>query len=323
MQKEFALHWKAFMHDTGVGMQDATCYESRISFPTDVKLIWSCCHQVYLLIQQSRRTMRLRKSRMNYARQKQLFQSYQKTRKKTRRAEKKLRKKLLKFLLKLIDHLSELQKKNPTLGKKQQTKMRYIIKVYEQQHSKLYGLVKEIKNRIVSLSKPYIRPIVRGKETKTVEFGAKVNILQVDGINFIEHLSYDAFHEGTRLQNGIHLQRKLFGRCTHQSADQIYATNTNRKYCKKNNIATNFIPKGKQKLQHIEQAAVLRKTLNMARATILEGSFGNEKQHYLLQKIAARNQTTETCWIFFGIFTSNAVRMAERMASMQQHSRAA
>ena len=324
MQIELAKYWKPFMHDTGIGMQDATCYESRISFPTDVKLIWNCCHEAYQFIQHNRKALKLRKSRMNYHRQKENFQSYQKTKKKTRRKEKKLRKKLLKFLLKLLQHLNALQEKySIALPAKQQNKLRTIIKIYEQQHGKLYGHTKEIKNRIVSLSKPYIRPIVRGKETKTVEFGAKVNMLQINGINFIEHLSYDAFNEGTRMQSGIYLQRKLFGKCTHHSADQIYATNANRKYCKQNNIATNFIPKGKQKILHIEQAAVLRKKLNIARATILEGSFGNEKNHYLLQKIAARNQTTETCWIFFGIFTSNAVRMADRITAIQQHSRAA
>lgn len=320
MQKEFALYWKPFMQQTGVGMQDATCYESRISFPTDVKLIWKCCQEVYALIQQQRRLLKLRKSRMNYQKQKQLVQSYQKSKKKTRRIEKKLRKKLLKFLLNLLQQLPILAP--APLSKKEQTKLKYVQKVYEQQHEKLYGN-QPISNRIVSLSKPYIRPIVRGKEIKTVEFGAKVNMLQIDGINFIEHLSYDAFNEGTRLQSGIYLQRKLFGKCTHQSADQIYATNANRTYCKQNDIVTNFIPKGKQKLQHIEQAAALRKTLNIARGTILEGSFGNEKNHYLLQKIPARNQTTETCWIFFGIFTSNAVRMANRMAAALQHSRAA
>lgn len=323
MQKQFAAYWKPFMHEINVGMQDATCYESRISFPTDVKLIWNCCHQTYLMIQQSRKLLKLRKSRMNYLRQKQIFQSYQKTKKKTRRAEKKVRKKLLKFLLNLIEHLNSLQQKHQTLSQKQTSKMSHIIKVYEQQHGKFYGQVQEIKNRIVSLSKPYIRPIVRGKETKTVEFGAKVNILQVDGINFIEHLSYDAFNEGTRMQSGIYLQRKLFGKCSHHSADQIYATNANRKYCKQNNIVTNFTPKGKQKIQHIEQAAALRKTLNIARGTILEGSFGNEKENYFLKKIPARNQTTETCWIFFGIFTSNAVRMADRIAAAQLHARAA
>lgn len=323
MQKAFAQYWKPFMEHTSIGMQDATCYESRISFPTDVKLLWNCCHQAYQMIQQQRKALKLRRSRMNYGRQKQFFQSYQKTKKKTRRKEKKLRKKLLKFLFKLIDHLNELQQKTPVLTQKQRTRMQHILKVYEQQHGKAYGKVKEIKDRIVSLSKPYIRPIVRGKETKTVEFGAKVNILQVDGINFIEHFNYDAFHEGNRFQNGIHLQRKLFGKCTHQSADRIYATNANRKYCTENKIAHNFIPKGKQRLQHIEQAAALRKILNIARGTILEGSFGNEKQHYLLQKVAARNQVTETCWIFFGIFTANAVRMANRIAEAMQKSRAA
>lgn len=257
---------------------------------------------------------------MNYPRQKENFLSYQKTRKKTRRAEKKLRKKLLKFLLRLTDHLDQLKDKK--LSDKQERKLDHIKKVYEQQYEKLYSDA-VIKNRIVSLSKPYIRPIVRGKETKTVEFGAKVNVLQVNGINFIEQISFNAFNEGIRLIDGIYLQRKLFGKCTHQSADQIYATNANRKYCTQNKIATNFIAKGRQKPDYIEQAAVLRKVLNAGRSTILEGSFGNQKNHYLLQKIAARNQQTETCWIFFGIFTSNAVQIAKRMQTAQQQSRAA
>jgi hypothetical protein len=320
IQKVFADHWKPYMHETAVGMQDATCFESRISFPTDVKLIWTCCQSIYQMIQEQRKSLRLRKSRMNYHRQKENFQSYQRTKKKTRREEKKLRKKLLKFLLKLTQHLDELKGKK--LSNKQKSKLKHVKKVYEQQHEKLYGN-KPIKDRIVSLSKPYIRPIIRGKETKTVEFGAKVNILQVNGINFIEHFSYDAFNEGTRLISGIYLQRKLFGKCTHQSADQIYATNANRKYCTQNKIANNFIPKGRQKADYTEQTAVLRKILNVARATILEGSFGNEKNHYLLQKIAARNQDTENCWIFFGIFTSNAVQIAKRMQTAQQQSRAA
>ena len=189
MQKEFAVHWRPYMQQTNIGMQDATCYESRISFPTDVKLIWKCCHEIYLLIQQQRKLLKLRKSRMNYHRQKISFQSFQKTRKKSRRAEKRLRKKLLNFLRKLMDHTDGLHPKE--LSKKQQTKLKVIKKIKEE-HEKLYGN-KPIKDRIVSLGKPYIRPIVRGKETKTVEFGAKINILQIEGINFIEHLSYDAF----------------------------------------------------------------------------------------------------------------------------------
>lgn len=68
-----------------------------------------------------------------------------------------------------------------------------------------------IPNRIVSLSKPHLRPIVRGKEVKSVEFGAKVNNILVDGISFIEKLSFNAFNEGTRLVHCLKMHKRLFG----------------------------------------------------------------------------------------------------------------
>ena len=46
-------------------------------------------------------------------------------------------------------------------------------------------------------------------EEKSVEFGAKVNNIQIDGISFIEHLSFKAFNEGIRLKDCIRMQQKL------------------------------------------------------------------------------------------------------------------
>ena len=54
----------------------------------------------------------------------------------------------------------------------------------------------KVSDCIVSIDRHYIRPIVRDKEAKSVEFGAKVNNIQIDGISFIEHISFKAFHEG-------------------------------------------------------------------------------------------------------------------------------
>jgi transposase, IS5 family len=322
LQKTLAEHWKPHMNATHVGMQDATCYESRIAYPTDVKLLWECCTEVHAILQDGRKKSGLRKSRCKFGKRQQEYLSYQKARKKTKRKEKKMIKKLLKFLLRL---LVLLEKTHALLSVRKIARLQTIIKIYQQQHQKAYGTNSEpIKDRIVSLSKPYVRPIVRGKEAKPVEFGAKVNKVQIDGISFIEQISFDAFNECTRYKEGIYLQRKLFGKCTHQSADTIYATNENRRYSKEQNIHTNFIPKGKQKAQYLDQAALLRKELNKERATVLEGSFGNEKNHYLLQKINARNQTTETCWIFFGMITANASIIARRMKkTTQQKARAA
>lgn len=314
MQQILASHWKPYMNDTHISSEDATCYESRIAFPTPVKLVWQCCNKTYLLYNHLRRAGKLRGSRCNYEKYRLLFLKYQQTKKKTRRAEKKLLKTLLKFLLRLLQLIEDLSKHQPVkLSLKQAAEMRAVIKVYGQQHDKAYGKTDKIQDRIVSLCKPYIRPIVRGKEAKAVEFGAKVNKLQVDGISFIEHFSYDAFNEGTRLKECVHLHRKLFGKCTHHSADKIYATNANRSYCTKEKIFTNFAPKGKQKQAHIEQNRTMRTVLNKERSTRLEGSFGNEKNHYLLQKVNARNAITEKCWIFFGIMTANASIITNRM----------
>jgi len=315
-QNALAAKWKPYLQQTQTSMQDATCYESRITHPTDVKLLWQSCSEVYEMMQDILKKQNKRRSRANHALRRKEYLSYQKSKKKTRRAEKKLRKKLIKYLRRLLELNSILSKQhNITLSHRLSKRLETIGNIYEQQIKKVAG--EQIENRIVSISKEYIRPIIRGKETKSVEFGAKVNKLQVDGISFIEHLGYDAFNEGTRLQNGIRLHHELFGKCKQFSGDAIYATNKNRAYLKKKGIAHNFVPKGRQKAAHIEQNQQMSTLLNKERGTKLEGSFGNEKNHYLLSKVRARNQDTETCWIFFGIHTANAVNIGKRMLEKQ------
>ena len=62
-----------------------------------------------------------------------------------------------------------------------------IRKVLVQEKEMLAG--RKVSDRIVSIDCHYVRPIVRGKESKSVEFGAKVGNIQIDGISFIEHIS--------------------------------------------------------------------------------------------------------------------------------------
>ena len=172
---------------------------------------------------------------------------------------------------------------------------------------------KKVRDRIVSIDRHYVRPIVRGKETKSVEFGAKVNNIQIDGISFIEHLSFKAFNEGIRLKDCIRMQQKLMNvrvRCV--AADSIYANNANRKFCTKYGISTSFVRKG-MAARDESLRKVLRSELSKERATRLEGSFGTQKQHYSLSRIKARNRKTEILWIFFGIHTANAILMIDKV----------
>ena len=158
---------------------------------------------------------------------------------------------------------------------------------------------KEVKHRIVSIDRPYIRPIVRGKENKRVEFGAKVNNIQIDGISFIEHHSFEAFNEGVRLQECIEYQQELTGvKVAKVGADTIYANNDNRRYCTENGITTCFVRKGPKPKNEDADISTARRMIGTLRSTAMEGSFGNQKQHYGVGRIAARNSRSETLLLF-------------------------
>ena len=154
---------------------------------------------------------------------------------------------------------------------------------------------------------------VRGKENKRVEFGAKVNNIQIDGISFIEHHSFEAFNEGVRLKQCIEYQKELTGIDVREiGADTIYANNENRKYCTENGITTCFARKGPKPKDQDDATTASRRIIGNLRATVMEGSFGNQKLHYGVGRIAARNSRSETLLLFFGIHLANAAILAQR-----------
>ena len=319
-QLRLASYWKPYMENTDTGLTDATCYESYIAYPTDVKLIWKCCNEAFELIQRLRKQLKLRRSRANHDKQKTRYLAFSKRRKNGIRKNKKLCRSLLKYLDRLLVQANDLLAR--PLPKTNINRLWTIEKIKQQQWEIYFGKQSKIPDRIVSLHKPYIRPIVRGKETKPVEFGAKVNKVQIDGISFIEHISFGAFNEGTRMVSSIGMQTRYFGKCNRMGADAIYGTNANRKHCTQNDIATCFVAKGRQG-DDAQQKSQMRSILGKARSTRLEGSFGNEKNHYLLNKIKARTATNEVAWIFFGMLTSNAVNITKRRMKSKESKKAA
>ena len=212
-----------------------------------------------------------------------------------------IKRRLLQLLEKLLEQLKLLHssyRDRLTLSSDYQRRFSVIQRVLDQGKYLFAG--KKVSDRIVSIDRHYLRPIIRGKETKSVEFGAKVNNIQIDGISFIEHISFKAFNEGVRLKDCIHLQQQLIKvRVKALAADSIYANNANRKFCTKYHISTSFKRKGRAAKDE-PLRRILRSELSRERATRLEGSFGTQKQHYSLVRIKARNRKTEVLWTFFG-----------------------
>ena len=81
--------------------------------------------------------------------------------------------------------------------------------LYEQQKYMFDNKVKRVENRIVSISQPHIRPIVRGKAKTPTEFGAKYDVSN-DGKGHarLEKISFDPYNEGCNLQDAIERYRK-------------------------------------------------------------------------------------------------------------------
>ena len=316
VQSVLADYWKAYLNQTDIMLEDATCYETSMRYPTNVKLLWECTEWSYNQLKLVCKYLKIRMPRNKYEQQWNKYNDYSHKRKKTHKDTVKRIRSLLYLLDKILVLLREIENQNDqklSLPKSYYVKLRTIRKVLKQQREIFETGNNSVPNRIVSISKSYIRPIVRGKEVKAVEFGAKVNMIQFDGINFIEHLSFNAFNEGTRLVKSIRYGRSLFGKIRCISADDIYATNANRKYSTRAHIVNNFKRKGRAG-KHEEHRMIIARELRKERTIRMEGSFGTEKEHYGLTRIKARTEENEILWIFFGVHTANAVRIAKRLA---------
>ena len=313
LQLILAEHWKPYLENLHVCMTDATCYESHLHFPTDVKLLWEGIVWLHRHLCKHCRTLHIQRPLNKYLDVSRAYLAYSKLRKRRKSQPSMIKRRLLQLLEKLLDQLKQLHssyRDRLTLPSDYQIRFS-VMRVLEQGKNLFAG--KKVSDRIVSIDRHYLRPIIRGKETKSVEFGAKVNNIQIDGISFIEHISFKAFNEGVRLKDCIHLQQQLIKvRVKAIAADSIYANNANRKFCTKYHISTSSKRKGRAaKDEPIRK--ILRSKLSRERATRLEGSFGTQKQHYSLARIKARNRKTEMLWIFFGIHTANAVCMIEKV----------
>lgn len=315
--------WDSLLKDKDLCMSDATCYESHLRYPTDIKLMWECSEWLHSLLHNTCREQGERLPRSKYNDMDKARLAYAKQRKPKKSATRRIRRRLLNLLGKLIGQWDSLCRRYApviVLTAEQHKRILAIREVLRQQRDHFDR--KEVKHRIVSIDRPYIRPIVRGKENKRVEFGAKVNNIQIDGISFMEHHSFEAFNEGTRLRQCVEYQESLTGvKVTRIGMDTIYASNENWKYCTQQCIMTNFVRKGPKPKDEPADVSTGRRIIGNLRATVMEGSFGNQKQRFGVGRIAARNRYSETLLLFFGIHMANAATLAARQLAAELKSK--
>ena len=167
-------------------------------------------------------------------------------------------------------------------------------------------------DRIVSISQPHVRPIIRGKLNKAVEFGPKLSVsLTGDGIACVDELRWDAFHEAKDLISQVEAYKDRHDHYPEKVlADPLYGTRENRQYLKALGIHYAGKPLGrprkvteenKEQLKHEKQ----QRHADYVQRIPIEGKFGQGKNGYGLDKIRAKTPDTSFAWINSIFFVMN------------------
>lgn len=292
----------------GTLLMDATAAPQDIAFPTDLNLLNDARQKSEEIIDiLYGQTVDIPKKPRTY--RENARELYLKVAQKRRRTHKEIRKAVgqqLRFLkrnLKTVDKLLDSFDTFP-LDARLHKYLMVLHTLYEQQHQMYQAHTHTVADRIVSIHQPHVRPIVRGKSTANVEFGAKLHLSYIDGFSFLDQISWDAFNEGSRMIEYVENFRKRFGCYPREVlADQIYCTRANRKSLKDLGIKLIAKPLGRPSAvaEHIRPGA----------RNPIEGKFGQAKTAYGLNRIRARLAATSESWIATIILVLNLVKLTE------------
>ena len=216
---------------------DATCAPSNIRYPQDVSLLNEARENAEKLLDVLHDPADGKKPRSYRKRARKDYLKYIRSRKHTVRETRAAIRKQLSYLkrdLKSIDAKLTLGKQ---LSDRQAERLDTLRRVYKQQKYMYDNKVHSVPDRIVSIGQPFLRPIVRGKAGKPVEFGAKLDISVVNGWTRLEYCSFDAYNEAGNLQEIV---ERFYEREGHYPkrilADKIYRNRDNLAYCKQRHI---------------------------------------------------------------------------------------
>lgn len=221
----------------GTMIIDATCAPSNIRYPQDTALLNEARESAEKLIDALYTPGDGTKPRTYRKAAHKEYLKFAKRRKRTAPFVRKAIRKQLGYLSRDLAHIDTMLTSGKILGEKQSYRLKTIRKVYEQQKYMYDKNTHSVEDRIVSLSRPFIRPIVRGKAGKPVEFGAKLDISVSDGWTRLEVLSFDAYNESSNLQDMAERYRVRTGHYPSRIlADKIYRNRDNLAYCKLHHI---------------------------------------------------------------------------------------
>jgi transposase, IS5 family len=294
---------------------DATCAPADIKYPTDLNLLNEAREKAEAMIDTMHAPFVGQQHKPRTYRQ-EARKAYLAVAKKKKPGARQIRKAIgqqLRYLKRDLQIIETMAADGllALLSKREYRNLLVIHELYRQQDWMYQDHSHQIADRIVSISQPHVRPMVRGKARNATEFGAKLSVSLVAGMSFVERISWDNYNESGDLIAQIEQYRRRFGFYPESiHADQIYRTRDNRHYCQQRGIRFSGPPLGRPKVcteansAELKQEKQLRHQDELDRNAI-EGKFGQGKRRFTLGLIMAKLAGTATTVITLSFIVMN------------------
>ena len=223
--------------NSGTMIVDATCAPSNIRYPQDVSLLNEARENAEKLLDALHNPADGKKPRTYRERARKDYLKYTRCRKHTAKMTRKAIGKQLAYLRRDLDAVDGKLSLGKSLTTRQMQRLDTIRTIYGQQKYMYDHRIHSVPDRIVSVSQPFVCPIVRGKAGKPVEFGTKLDVSVVDEWTRLECCSFDAYNEAGNLKEMAERFREREGHYPSRIlADKIYRNRENLNYCKAHGI---------------------------------------------------------------------------------------
>ena len=301
----------------GTLILDATCVPDDIPYPVDLRLLAESRETTEKVIDELYQQLQgiiPRKPRCNCIKAHNLVLAIIKKKKPNReeiREAKRFQLNEISRNLKAIDGMIDCGAKLSALGSQLYRKLLVASEVTRQQQEMYDADSRRIDDRIVNLTKPHVRPIVRGKAGKKTEFGAKISISDDNGFVDVDRISWDNYNEANDLIARAKQYKEERGYYPARiCADSIYMTSENKKFCAANDIRLSGRPRKKQveaEFQTAEQQELFKSDLR--KRSVIEGRIGTSKRKYGLDRIMTKLVETSRTVITMAFFVMNAEKI--------------
>ena len=302
----------------GILKVDATCADAEVRYPVDVTLLETSCRKISEYTLKVCEEFGIKGKKTHYKDARRAYQLLIKQKVKKGRLVKDtiacLLNCLTKDLRQLLGIFAKDYRRYDFLCFYEKRVITAIIKLLHQQDEMHRTGNHHQPSRIVSIFQPHVRPIVRGKAGANVEFGAKIGVSIVEGYNFIDHHSWEAYNESSDMRLQIELYQKRFGYLPATiDADKIYMNEANRKLLKDMEIKVYCKPLGRPPKDPPPEEVKARMAKAVGRRNEIECSFGTGKRVYRANNIRAKLPDTARCWTGMCYFVKNVMKLLREL----------